>query len=119
MANDTVPERGASALDQIREVESVAAGKIAAAREAVASCLEEARRRGENYKRAAQAAGHREGTARYEERVATAHEEAGVIRTIAEEQAAVIQRDGQERMTAAVCFALDVVLGLEDGYDAD
>lgn len=119
MVNGMVSEAEISALDQIREAEATAAGSVAAAREAAASCLEEARIRGEAHTREAQGAGQREGTVRYEEEIAVAQKEAGIIRRRAEEQAAVIQRDGTERMAAAVCFALDVVLGLEGGRDAD
>lgn len=114
-----VSKDGTSALEHIREAEAAAAGRIAAAREAAASCLEVARARRTAYEYEAQAAGHREGTTRYEEIRAAAQEEAGIIRSRSEEQAAVIQRDGTERMTVAVCFALDVVLGLEGGRDAD
>lgn len=103
-----------SPLARIRQAETEASRRIAAARAAAEAQAQAAEAQAAALQEEAQAAGRREGEARYRKLVAEAEEEAQAIRVRAQHDAEALRRSGEQRMEEAIRFALDLVL---DGSD--
>jgi len=102
-----------SPLDQIRQVEAEVIRHIATAREAGEHAVSEARGQVKELLNEANVSGRHRGEKRYQEIVSTAEEEARALVAQALNQAEDLRHKGKRRMTAAVRYAANLVIGLE------
>jgi vacuolar-type H+-ATPase subunit H len=103
-----------SPLDQIRQAEADVTRQIAAAREAAARTVVEARRHVRDLLDEAREMGRRRGQIRYKEIVSQAEEESQALVFQAHNQAESLHHTGKRRMSTAVRQAVNLVIGLQD-----
>jgi flagellar biosynthesis/type III secretory pathway protein FliH len=106
---------GRSPLEQIRQAEAEVTRRVAAARKSAEAALKEAQVA--DFECEARELGRREGGARYQEIVSEAEQAAHALVTQAHSQTEDLRRKGQQRMEAAVRWAVGLVIGQEEETD--
>jgi len=113
-------ENTLSPIEQIRQTEAEVTRRIAAAREVAEKTLVEARAQAAMRKEEARQAGRLEGDKISQQVVSQAEEMARLTLEQAHQQAEMLRRKGEHRMTQAIAWAVKFVIGLEEeGYPAD
>jgi len=102
-----------SPLDQIRQVEADVTRQIATAEEAMKQKIAQVRRDVKELVKQAREKGHLQGLAQGKQILSKTEEEAQAIVEQANRQAEVYRATAQQHMTAAVGYAVDLILGLE------
>jgi vacuolar-type H+-ATPase subunit H len=106
-------------LDQIRQAESEATRRIAAAHEKAKQMLEDARVHAAQIKSQAREAGLSAGRQQYTQIVANAEEQASMLITQANQLAENLRRTGEQRIDEAIRYALGVIIGLKGENDGN
>jgi vacuolar-type H+-ATPase subunit H len=113
------PVNRLSPLDQIRNTEADVTRRIAAVRETAAAIVANARARAKAILNEARETGRWEGQKQYKEIISKAEEEAQAVIAQARYRADELRYKGDRIMGAAVDQAVKIILGLDEGGNAD
>lgn len=107
-----------SPLDQIRQTEAEVTRQIAAARESAKETINQAKKQVQINNHEARTLGQHKGQMLYKEILTKAKEDASAQLAQAHTEAKELRRKGKNRMEAAFCYAVQIVLG-EDKFQVE